>query len=91
MSELDHSSVLKIPFPTIELATIACRSLQVDKELDSLKGTKTFSTEKEFLVIEIKAQSIRLLRTMISRLFENIMLVQSTQTELSPEVLGDQI
>ncbi|KAI0013361.1 Pcc1-domain-containing protein [Xylariaceae sp. FL0662B] len=88
---------IEVPFPTSRLASVALRSLQVDKELSPLV-TRTFSikssTEEEghvegnVLRTEYKATTNRMLRVAVNSFMESLNLVIEVMEELDEDVLG---
>ncbi|KAI1390216.1 Pcc1-domain-containing protein [Hypoxylon trugodes] len=90
---------LEVPFPTPRLASIALRSLQVDKELSPLVK-RTFSighssedatngeTEGTVLRTEYKATTNRMLRVAVNSFMDSLNLVIEVMQELDTDVIA---
>ncbi|KAI1103341.1 Pcc1-domain-containing protein [Jackrogersella minutella] len=89
---------IEVPFPTSRLASIALKSLQVDKELSPLVK-RTFSivpsnqdavndAEGNTLKIEYKATTNRMLRVAVNSFMDSLNLVIEVMQELDTDVIG---
>ncbi|OTA69512.1 Pcc1-domain-containing protein [Hypoxylon sp. EC38] len=89
---------IEVPFPTPRLASIALKSLQVDKELSPLVK-RTFSIDSlnesaangdeggNILRTEYKATTNRMLRVAVNSFMDSLNLVLEVMQELDTDVL----
>ncbi|KAG2188381.1 hypothetical protein INT44_001134 [Umbelopsis vinacea] len=72
---------LEIPFPTPRLASIAQRTLSVDKELkvDQVKRILTANGDK--LIVDFDCSSVKMLRVSATSFFEMLTMVTSTMEQ----------
>ncbi|KAI1213936.1 Pcc1-domain-containing protein [Annulohypoxylon truncatum] len=90
---------IEVPFPTPRLASIALKTLQVDKELSPLVQ-RNFSTGKlnddaangdvggNILQIEYKATTNRMLRVAVNSFMDSLNLVLEVMQELDTDVIA---
>lgn len=99
LTDCSHLRILDVPFPTARLASVALRSLQVDKELSPLVS-RTFSnstaTESSVsdhtagdsvLRVEYKATTNRMLRVAVNSFMESLALVIEVMEHLDTDAL----
>ncbi|KAI0842894.1 Pcc1-domain-containing protein [Hypoxylon sp. FL0890] len=90
---------IEVPFPTPRLASIALKSLQVDKELSPLvKRTFSLDSSNEsvpngdaggnILRTEYKATTNRMLRVAVNSFMDSLNLVLEVMQELDTDVLA---
>lgn len=88
-----------MPFPTARLASVALRSLQVDKELSPLvrrelsittptNGTENDSIENSLLKVHYEATTNRMLRVAVNGFMESLTLVLEVMENLDTDVLS---
>lgn len=87
---------LEVPFPTGRLASVALRSLQVDKELSPLVR-RTFAlggasdiegVDDRVLLVEYRATTNRMLRVAVNSFMESLYLVIEVMENLDTDVLA---
>lgn len=90
---------IEVPFPTPRLASIALKSLQVDKELSPLVK-RTFSIDSlnesaangdeggNILRTEYKATTNRMLRVAVNSFMDSLNLVLEVMQELDTDILA---
>lgn len=94
----DDFRLVDVPFPTARLASIALRSLQVDKELSSLvRRTLSFAPPTtgadgedpvdRILRVEYRATTNRMLRVAVNSFMESLNLVLEVMEQLDTDVL----
>ncbi|KAH8675742.1 transcription factor Pcc1-domain-containing protein [Xylariales sp. PMI_506] len=100
--EFPCSLTLDVPFPTARLASIAQRSLQVDKELSPLVR-RAFSITSPIdndgiqhatdtvLRVEYSATTNRMLRVAVNSFMESLALVIEVMEHLDTDVLATQV
>ncbi|KAK1755158.1 transcription factor Pcc1-domain-containing protein [Echria macrotheca] len=96
-SEFPCSLTLSIPFPDARLASVALRSIAVDKELSPLvqrsfstttaADAETESQSQSVLQVEYKAATNRMLRVAVNAFFDSLALVIEVMQELDIDVL----
>lgn len=92
---------IDLPLPTARLATIAQRTLQVDKELSplvrrsfstvspaSIQRSGSHSSETSILRTEYKATTNRMLRVAVNGFMESLGVVLGVMEELDIDMLG---
>ncbi|KAI2466634.1 Pcc1-domain-containing protein [Annulohypoxylon bovei var. microspora] len=90
---------IEVPFPTSRLASIALKTLQVDKELSPLvqrtfsigssnEGTANGDVEGTILRTEYKATTNRMLRVAVNSFMDSLNLVLEVMQELDTDVLA---
>jgi EKC/KEOPS complex subunit PCC1/LAGE3 len=102
-NKLFLSRILDVPFPTARLASVALRSLQVDKELSPLVS-RTFSIstptkgsaddnipEDSVLRVEYQATTNRMLRVAVNSFMESLALVIEVMEHLDTEPLNAEL
>ncbi|KAI8915291.1 transcription factor Pcc1-domain-containing protein, partial [Powellomyces hirtus] len=77
---------IRVPFPSQRLAEVAQKVLSVDREVKPNECSKEFTVEDAFLVVCIRAVSVRVLRTSASAFFDFVALVANTM-----EAFGDEV
>lgn len=88
---------LEVPFPTERLASVALRSLQVDKELSplvrrtfALGGASNWNgdVDDRMLLVEYRATTNRMLRVAVNSFMESLYLVIEVMENLDTDVLA---
>ncbi|KAI1412659.1 Pcc1-domain-containing protein [Hypoxylon sp. FL1857] len=90
---------IEVPFPTSRLASIALKSLQVDKELSPLVkrafsiatpdgNTTNGDAGGNILRVEYKATTNRMLRVAVNSFMDSLNLVLEVMQELDTDVLA---
>ncbi|CAG8492316.1 6959_t:CDS:2 [Funneliformis caledonium] len=77
-TSLGHSLTLTIPFPSSRLASIAERTLNVDKELKSDQVKRIISTDDDKLIVTFDCASVKLLRVSVNSLLDMIIMITKT-------------
>ncbi|KAI9106220.1 transcription factor Pcc1-domain-containing protein [Phlyctochytrium arcticum] len=88
MSELAHIVTLRIPFPSPDLATVAQKALQVDRDLKAHESTRELNVDGNVLVVVIRAVSIKILRTMVSGFLDFALLLTNTMGAFADDALA---
>ncbi|KAH8556605.1 CTAG/Pcc1 family [Umbelopsis sp. PMI_123] len=78
---LSHSLHLEIPFPTPRLASIAQKTLSVDKELKVDQVKRTISANGDKLTVDFDCSSVKMLRVSATSFFEMLTMVTSTMEQ----------
>ncbi|QRV74886.1 transcription factor Pcc1 [Ceratobasidium sp. AG-Ba] len=76
-----HSITVRIPFISPEHASIAQRTIQVDKELQPHAVKRTLAVEGDVLVATFSTLTLRLARLTLNSFLENVDLVARTLGE----------
>ena len=74
LEDLKYVCKLEIRFASERAATLTCQSLQVDEELTPSKVERSMQVRGEFLVVEIRATELRLLRASTASFFDMAMV-----------------
>ncbi|CAG8534772.1 6415_t:CDS:2 [Funneliformis mosseae] len=77
-TSLGHSLTLTIPFPSSRLASVAERTLNVDKELKSDQVKRIISTDDDKLIVTFDCASVKLLRVSVNSLLDMIIMITKT-------------
>lgn len=85
-TDLTCRLTLRLPFPSEKQAQIVYNSLRVDKDPKSETATRSFSLEKDHLVIEVKARNAKHLRVSVTSLFDFILLSCRTIQRFGPAI-----
>ncbi|KAK9773730.1 hypothetical protein AB5N19_05402 [Seiridium cardinale] len=97
--EFPCSLTLDVPFPTARLASVALRSLRVDKELSPLvqrelaiatptTGPENGRIQDSLLKVTYKATTNRMLRVAVNGFMESLTLVLEVMENLDTDVLS---
>ncbi|KAI1843371.1 hypothetical protein JX266_010368 [Neoarthrinium moseri] len=97
--EFPCALTLDVPFPTARLASIALKSIQVDKELSPLvrrdfsiasptSGAEGDNVEDTVLQIHYRATTNRMLRVAVNSFMESLALVIEVMENLDTDVLA---
>jgi len=74
VEDLKYACKMRIKFASEKAARITCQSLNVDAELTPSKVERTLQVDGEYLVVEIRATEIRLLRASVASFFDMAMV-----------------
>lgn len=93
ISDFPCALTLDVPFPTARLASIALKSLSVDKELSPLvQRTFTISPADgdgdRLLQVEYRATTNRMLRVAVNSFMESLYLVLEVMEHLDTDVVA---
>lgn len=72
---LPHSITLSVPFGTAREAEIASKVLAVDRDVNPAQSRRILRSNGNVLEVIYFANSIRLLRTVVSAFFDSLVLV----------------
>ncbi|KAJ2610908.1 hypothetical protein H4S08_003406 [Coemansia sp. RSA 1365] len=78
MSELPHSTTLRIPFKDARLANIAKQSLEVDPVLSGDKVQLTIAVDGRYLVATCNGDTLRMVRVSINGFMDSLILATRT-------------
>ncbi|KAI9220870.1 transcription factor Pcc1-domain-containing protein [Blastocladiella britannica] len=84
---LPHSLSVSIPFPTADLARIAAAVLAVDRPLKPTEAIATYAADPNddaVLIINASASSLKMLRTSVNSILEQLISVTNTMVEFAP-------
>jgi len=81
MAEDWHTITARVPFLSAEHASIAQRTIQVDKELQPHAVKRTLVVEGDVLVATFSTLTLRLARLTLNSFLENVDLVARTLLE----------
>ncbi|CAN0142509.1 unnamed protein product [Ectocarpus sp. 8 AP-2014] len=79
---------VEVTFPSASLATIACRTLAVDAELQPNKIIRTLRVEGSSLLAKFEATEARTLRVVLSGFYDMASVVARTFLEFDDGGLG---
>ncbi|XP_064614498.1 EKC/KEOPS complex subunit Lage3-like [Liolophura sinensis] len=80
----DHIVDLRVPFPDVRQAEIACNTLSVDQEPRRGGATKTINTEGNILCLKICAAEAKVLRVSLNSFLDHLALVVETIDQFGP-------
>jgi EKC/KEOPS complex subunit PCC1/LAGE3 len=75
--------LVRIPFPTKELAQMACTSLSPDAEVKPDQVSKTLSVDGNHLLCHFKCTNARTSRVSLNAFFDSLEVVVRTMDELA--------
>lgn len=77
----EHAAEIRIRFVSAEHAEYAARTLQVDAELQAGRAFKECSSEGNELVVKLRATEPRILRVMVSAIYDYVGVIARTHRE----------
>ena len=80
---MDYLATARVWFSSSAHAEIAARTLSVDDELQPTKAAKTFAVEGNYLVGTFRASEARVLRDMISSVYDMLGVTVRTLRDFS--------
>lgn len=81
MACLNHTCTLSFTFRSGQVAANVARVLQVDREIQETKVSKSFEVTSNVLKIDIRSSELKILRVVASSLYDMMSVVLQTMDE----------